>query len=173
VSLSVYALVVGAWSLLRVAELLLSEVNTGPLLGRGAREVGASHHIWLLLMNAAVPMACVAEVVLRNLTFLGLVGWVALVALVLSEALHWWAIVTLWRRWTTRVLVLPHEQPTSAGPYRWLRHPGYVGGVVSALALPMVVGAIWALLLTVAMYTPVVTLRVRAEDEAWARWGAS
>ncbi len=172
-SLSVYALVVGAWSLLRVAELVLSEVNTGPLLARGAHEVGAAHHIWLLLMNAAVPMACVAEVVLRRLTFVGVVGWAALVALVLSEGLHWWAIATLWRRWTTRVLVLPHERPTSAGPYRWLRHPGYVGGVVSALALPMVVGAVGALMLTIAMYTPVVTLRIRAEAEAWARWGAS
>lgn len=170
-SVSAYALLVGAWSLLRVAELVLSEANTGALLRRGAYEVGAPHHVWLLLMNAAVPMASIAEVAVRNLTFPGLVGWVALVVLVAAEALHWWAIATLWRRWTTRVLVVPGERPTSNGPYRWLRHPGYVGGVVSALALPLVFGAVGAVLLTVAMFAPVVTVRVRAEDAAWARLG--
>jgi methyltransferase len=173
VSVSAYALLVGAWSLLRVAELVLSEANTGPLLARGAHEVGAPHHVWLLLMNAAVPMASVAEVALRNLTFPGLLGWVALLGLVLAEALHWWAIATLWRRWTTRVLVLPGERAAPSGPYRWFRHPGYVGGVVSAVALPMVYGAAGATLLTVAMFAPVVTVRVRAENAAWARWGAS
>ena len=172
-SVSAYALLVGAWSLLRVAELVLSETNTGPLLSRGAYEVGAAHHIWLLLMNAAVPMASVAEVALRDLTFPGPVGWVALVVLIAAEALHWWAIATLWRRWTTRVLVVPGERPTARGPYRWLRHPGYVGGVASAVALPLVFGAVGAMLLTVTMFAPVVIIRVRAEDAAWARLGTS
>ena len=33
-----------------------------------------------------------------------------------------------------------------AGPYRYVRHPGYVGGILFALAMPLLLGSIWALL---------------------------
>ena len=33
-----------------------------------------------------------------------------------------------------------------AGPYRYVRHPGYIGGILFALAMPLLLGSIWALL---------------------------
>ena len=32
------------------------------------------------------------------------------------------------------------------GPYRYVRHPGYAGTVVAAVALPIVLGSLWALI---------------------------
>ncbi len=32
------------------------------------------------------------------------------------------------------------------GPYRFVRHPGYVGGILYGLATPLVLGSIWALI---------------------------
>lgn len=32
----------------------------------------------------------------------------------------------------------------SAGPYRWLRHPGYLGAIVFALVSPLMLGSLWA-----------------------------
>jgi protein-S-isoprenylcysteine O-methyltransferase Ste14 len=32
------------------------------------------------------------------------------------------------------------------GPYRYVRHPGYVGGIIQALAVPFVLGSLWALI---------------------------
>ena len=31
------------------------------------------------------------------------------------------------------------------GPYRWIRHPGYAGFIVSWLALPVLLGTLWAM----------------------------
>jgi len=43
----------------------------------------------------------------------------------------------------------------SSGPYRYMRHPGYVGMIVYNLATPIALGSLWALipvLLTVALF---------------------
>ena len=68
----------------------------------------------------------------------------------LTQALRWWCIGTLGRRWNTRVIVVPGSRPSPAGPYRLLRHPNYVAVVVEGIALPLVHAAwITALVFTV------------------------
>ena len=54
-----------------------------------------------------------------------------MVAVVLAtQALRWWCISTLGRRWNTRIVVIPGMPLVDRGPYRWLRHPNYVAVVV-------------------------------------------
>lgn len=176
-STTLVVLLVVAWGELRIAELLLSEHDVGPLLARGAQECCAHQHRWLLLANTLPPAATLLGV--RFSTDTGAtvtmtpVQWAALGVLVVAESLHWWAIATLGTRWTTGVYVVPGEQPVHRGPYRLVRHPGYLGGATSAVLLPAVVGAWWgAAVVTVAMAV-VVTLRVRCEDRAWRTVGAA
>jgi protein-S-isoprenylcysteine O-methyltransferase Ste14 len=33
-----------------------------------------------------------------------------------------------------------------SGPYRYVRHPGYVGGIVFGLAMPLILGSLWAVI---------------------------
>ena len=33
-----------------------------------------------------------------------------------------------------------------SGPYRYVRHPGYVGSILSILGLPLILGSLWALI---------------------------
>ena len=44
-----------------------------------------------------------------------------------GKLLKYWAIASLGPRWTFRVLVPPDSSPVRSGPYRYLRHPNYVG----------------------------------------------
>ncbi len=37
-----------------------------------------------------------------------------------------------------------------SGPYRYLRHPGYVGSILSILSIPLILGSLWALIPAVA-----------------------
>lgn len=51
----------------------------------------------------------------------------------------------------------------SQGPYRFVRHPGYTGGIIYQIAVPLVLGSWWALipsLLAVACFI----LRTALED---------
>src|SRR6195952_5498480 len=65
-----------------------------------------------------------------------------LVLAVASQALRWWCIATLGRRWNTRVIVVPGLPLVTGGPYRFLTHPNYVAVVVEGIALPLV-GTAW------------------------------
>lgn len=51
----------------------------------------------------------------------------------------------------------------SSGPYRFVRHPGYAGGVLADLAAPLALGSIWALVPGVAVVA-VIALRTALED---------
>ncbi|MDX1436281.1 MAG: isoprenylcysteine carboxylmethyltransferase family protein [Anaerolineales bacterium] len=34
----------------------------------------------------------------------------------------------------------------ATGPYRWIRHPGYAGGILGTLGAPLLLGSFWALI---------------------------
>lgn len=45
-----------------------------------------------------------------------------------------------------RIQVERGHRVATGGPYRWVRHPAYVGGILSYLAGPILLGSWWALL---------------------------
>ncbi|MGC9400026.1 MAG: methyltransferase family protein [Anaerolineae bacterium] len=57
-----------------------------------------------------------------------------------------------------------HHVVTS-GPYRWVRHPGYAGALLTYLATPVFLDALWAFLPT-AFLLVVLIVRTALEDQA-------
>jgi protein-S-isoprenylcysteine O-methyltransferase Ste14 len=51
-----------------------------------------------------------------------------------------------------------------AGPYRYVRHPGYLGAVVQSLAIPFLLGSWWSLIPGVAA-AALMVIRTRFEDQ--------
>lgn len=71
----------------------------------------------------------------------------ALVMFALGNALGSWAMVS--NRYFSTFVRLQHDrghQVETRGPYRYVRHPGYAGVIISALALPLALGSLWAFL---------------------------
>lgn len=56
------------------------------------------------------------------------------------------------------------HKPASGGPYKYVRHPGYVGLMVSVLAIPMVLGSLWAFI-PVGFGMVLMILRTALEDK--------
>jgi len=59
-----------------------------------------------------------------------------------AKALKWWAILTLGRAWTFRVIVVPGMPLIVHGPYRHLRHPNYVGVAGELVGVALMTGAL-------------------------------
>jgi protein-S-isoprenylcysteine O-methyltransferase Ste14 len=51
----------------------------------------------------------------------------------------------------------------TTGPYRFVRHPSYAGGLLAALAIPLMLDALWTYIPTLVLCIPLV-IRTAFED---------
>jgi len=91
-------------------------------------------------------------------------GFLAIYALL--QVFRGWILVTLGRRWTTRVIVVPGEVLVARGPYRVVRHPNYVVVAAEIACLPLVFGLWWYAALFTLLNAAILYVRIRVEDEA-------
>src|SRR5688572_2286694 len=107
-------------------EARLSRANARTLRARGAQEPGGDVYRAMQLVYPAsfVAMAVEAWLRPRAISQSVVTGAVVFVA---AKSLKYWAIATLGPRWTFRVLVPPDSSRVTSGPYRYMRHPNYVG----------------------------------------------
>jgi methyltransferase len=93
--------------------------------------------------------------------------WLAL--FILIELMRAWVLITLGRRWTTRIIVLPDEPLVRSGPYRFVNHPNYWVVIGEIAVLPLVFG-LWAVAFAFTLLNAaVLTIRIREENRALAR----
>ena len=144
----------------RLVELLHANRNTRRLLARGAREhapghyplIVAVHALWLAALWWLAPSQPVDGF------------WLAL--FVLIELMRAWVLITLGRRWTTRIIVLPGEPLVRSGPYRFVNHPNYWVVIGEIAVLPLVFGLWKVALIFTLLNAAALTIRIRAENRA-------
>ena len=152
----------------RLAELVVSKRNAAWSMERGGVETGFGHYPFMVVLHSGLLVGALVEAWLRRPDVPSVLAWSMLALVLASQALRWWCITTLGRRWNTRVIVVPGMAPVGSGPYRLFKHPNYVAVVVEGVALPLV-HASW---LTAVVFTlanaALLTVRIRAEDAALA-----
>jgi methyltransferase len=83
-----------------------------------------------------------------------------------AKALKWWAILTLGRAWTFRVIVVPGARRIRSGPYRYVNHPNYVAVVGELVGVALMAGArVTGPLATVA-FALLILKRIAVENRA-------
>ena len=155
-------LILGAITLQRVGELVISRANTRKLLARGAVEVAPRHYPLIITVHAAW---------LLSLWVFGRdqpVNVVALAGYLILQCLRFWVIWTLGSRWTTRIIVLPEQPLVSAGPYRFLSHPNYAVVTGEIAVLPLALGLPLQAVVFTVLNAAVLAIRIRAENRALA-----
>ncbi len=71
----------------------------------------------------------------------------ALVLVVLGFSFSSWAIVSnAFFAGPVRIQEERGHAVCSSGPYRFVRHPGYAGWILSGIAMPVMLGSLWALI---------------------------
>ena len=158
------------WGLLvaqRLAEVARARRHTRRLLQRGAREYAPGHYPIMVALHCAWFAGWLAEVLIWGAHWQ--TAWLA--PALAGQGLRWWAQNTLGERWTTRILVIPQEQPVSGGPFRFLRHPNYIGVVLELGSFPMLLGA-WRSALVFSLANAILMRwRITMEEQAWKQSG--
>jgi methyltransferase len=88
------------------------------------------------------------------------------VVFVAGKLLKWWAILSLGEQWTFRVLVVPGSTPVASGPYRFMRHPNYVGVVGELVGAVIMTGARVTGLAGTALFIALMLRRAAVEQRA-------
>ena len=164
----VYTVLIAAVALERLAELVVSERNAAWSFERGGVETGQRHYVVMVVLHTGLLVGALLEVWLLHPEFHPALGYPMLALVVASQALRWWCIATLGRRWNTRVIVVPGLPLVTGGPYRLTSHPNYVAVVVEGLALPLVYSAWITAVVFTACNAVLLTVRLRVENAALA-----
>jgi len=102
---------------------------------------------WTRTLPQAVPII--------GLTFLAL-GW----------CVFYWAMAS--NRFFSGLVRIQEDRGhtvATSGPYRYVRHPGYVGFITFSLAIPLALGSLWALVPAGLIFV-LVLIRTALEDKA-------
>ena len=146
----------------RLAELVYARSNEARLRAGGAVEVGARHYPAIVALHASW------------LIVLWLVGWdrplqpVWTAIYLLLQLGRAWVLLTLGRRWSTRVFVVPGEMLVARGPYRFVSHPNYVVVACEIFVLPLALHLPVLSLVFGAANLVVLWWRIRVEGRALA-----
>jgi protein-S-isoprenylcysteine O-methyltransferase Ste14 len=75
-----------------------------------------------------------------------------------------WALRTLGRFFTMPITIAVDHRLIQNGPYRWLRHPAYTGGFLTAIGVPLTLGSWVGAVGTVVFCIGVYAHRIQIEE---------
>ena len=133
-----FLILLGCVGVERVVELLLSRRHQRELASGGARKHNDPQYRWMVALHTGVLIGAAAEVILLRRPFIAPLAAVALLLFSLATLLRWWVIRTLGVHWNTEVVNSAPLGVVSGGPFRWIRHPNYLGVFVELIALPLI-----------------------------------
>jgi protein-S-isoprenylcysteine O-methyltransferase Ste14 len=93
----------------------------------------------------------------------------AYLPMVLGAALAQWAVMeNAFFSAVVRIQDDRGQTVVTTGPYRWIRHPGYAGGMLFTLFMPLALGSLWAFV-PVFFSLVLTVVRTRFEDRTLTR----
>ncbi len=133
--------------------LVLLPAHPDLIAERGQPNANAKR--WDKILSSITGVAYLATLIVAGLD--RRLGWspeLALVVLtiglgflVLGSALFSWAMASnAFFSTLVRIQDDRGHMVVSTGPYRWVRHPGYVGWILMSIGMPLLFGSWWALL---------------------------
>lgn len=126
--------------MLRLGELILAERNRRWAMAHGGREWDSGHYRVIVAVHLLFYVSLWFEWKYGSRGWNGLWPiWFGLT--VVAQVLRGWAILSLGRRWNTRIIAIPQVSLVTRGPYRFIRHPNYLAIIIEFIAIPVLCGA--------------------------------
>jgi len=119
-------------------------------------------------MRFAYPaafLAMLAEGAVRGTPSTGVVA-AGVAVFTLAKVIKWSAILALGPAWTFRVIVVPGDRLVATGPYRFVRHPNYIGVVGELAGAALMTGARVAGPVALFVFGALLLKRIAVEERA-------
>jgi len=148
------------WLACELHGALTRNAPAGTRADRFSREaLGASSTVGLLL-GLEASLRGVARIDGGHALF-----FAGLAVMAVGLLLRGWAVRSLGELFTGQVSVREAQRVVSHGPYRWVRHPGYAGTLISLLGLGLAFEN-WLSLAALGLTLPALAYRIQVEERA-------
>jgi methyltransferase len=144
-----------------LAEALLASRNERVQRARGAVEPAGDVYPLMRVVYPASFLAMLIEGGRAPAPPAWLAAGLAIFAA--AKLIKWWAIAALGPRWTFRVVAVPGDRLITSGPYRYLRHPNYVGVVGELVGAAMMTHALVSGTVSIAAFGALLRRRIGLE----------
>jgi protein-S-isoprenylcysteine O-methyltransferase Ste14 len=93
------------------------------------------------------------------------IQYIGLGLMLAGIALREWAVVILGRQYSVVVAIEADHRLVMCGPYRWLRHPAYTGGLIATIGFALALGS-WLSVIPIAIILLLAfSYRIRLEEQ--------
>jgi protein-S-isoprenylcysteine O-methyltransferase Ste14 len=157
-----FALLFVLWG---TAEVINHLVGKGWRVGEGRAEDRGSYGLLIAAAFGAIVLAFGDRFIGVGL-FPGWVQYTGLGLMAAGVVLRQWAVLLLGRHYSVVVAIEDDHQLVASGPYRWLRHPSYTGGLLAVVGLHLAIGSWWTLVVAAAALMPAFVYRIQVEERA-------
>ncbi len=149
----------------RLGEVAVSRHNQSKMRAQGAQKIREPHFPWLVAFHTVVLIAAGLEVLLLNRPLIPALAIAMLALFILSNLIRYWVIYLLADLWNIQIMDSGRIGIITSGPYRWVRHPNYVGVVLEVFSLPMIHTAWITAVAGTLGYFEILRRRIKIEDQ--------
>jgi methyltransferase len=150
--------------LTRLVELGISRRHQRALARLEVARRVEPRYAWMVALHASVLAGAALEVIFLRRPFVAAMAGPAALLFLAGAALRWWAIQSLGAHWNVQVMDSAGLGVVATGPFRWVRHPNYLGVFIEMAALPLIHSAWITALLGSAGNAWVLRNRLRVEE---------
>ncbi|MEZ4846789.1 MAG: isoprenylcysteine carboxylmethyltransferase family protein [Bdellovibrionota bacterium] len=118
------------------------------------------------LLCFIIPLADFAYGRPRVILFSQAATWVALILIWGGFIFRVWSIRVLDRFFTAKVVIQSDHQLIRSGPYRYLRHPSYLGAWISQIGISLFFQSVIGLIFSVMINFVIYAYRIHCEEKA-------
>jgi protein-S-isoprenylcysteine O-methyltransferase Ste14 len=92
-----------------------------------------------------------------------IIRWAGLICFAFGIVLVFWSGIALGRLYSAEVTIQKDHQLITSGPYRYIRHPRYAGGIIYALGFALLFRS-WIGIVAIILSLGIFALRIRDEE---------
>jgi protein-S-isoprenylcysteine O-methyltransferase len=155
--------------------LLLYAVQSEIRFGAKARTMASGPEdrgsTWAVGLSSAVPVIGFVLAMktrispgLRLMPGMPYIAWVGVGVGTLGLLIRFWSVLTLRDRYTRTLLVGTSHTFERSGPYRFVRHPGYLGSLLTLNGIALASGDLLTLIASLAVTSAAYAYRISVED---------
>ena len=152
------------WVLWFLSEILLNRLRRANYSIQKDHDRGTMRLIWLAITLAIVLSILAANYFPAKILAWPYTGYAGLTIILAGMAVRFLAVWSLGSRFTVNLAISEEHRIKTNGMYRWIRHPSYLGSIISFIGFSLSLNNAISLVVIMLLVVPSFLYRIRIEE---------